>query len=70
MKNHIHYKVMATKDFSLERIQALLAAERARVVGVSRLFNFVAADDLPDDLRARLSALGAEVALDVAYAPD
>lgn len=67
---HLHYKVRATDDAPLMAIQNFLEAERACVVATSRRFNYVAADDLSDDLRRRLDAMGARVEEDICYDRD
>lgn len=67
---HSHYKVLTTTEAELDRIHAFLVAEKARVVGASKLFNFIAADDLSPGLKDRLREMGADVVEDFSYAPD
>jgi hypothetical protein len=67
---HTHYKVMASDCAPLSRIQEFLAAENARVTSFSKRFNFVAADDLNDDIKLRLREMGADVVDDFVFSRD
>lgn len=64
-----HHKVFASDDGQLREVEALVAG-RTSVFGTSRIFRFVAAGDLPEDLRQRLRAIGAEVVPDESYEPE